>query len=127
MRQRGGPIYTEHPASHTHRVTKLAQLADSARVDWAGLALAVVTLAAYLLGADIDTTDVLVATILAAVGRGGMITAKRKAQQAHLIGLAKGAEEFVRQMRPEPKALPAAPEPTDDDPTAPIDVEERHG
>ena len=53
-------------------MTKLAQLADSARVDWAGLGLAVVALAAYLLGVDIDTAS----GVWTNPARNGDVTAK---------------------------------------------------
>ena len=104
-------------------MTKLAQLADSARVDWAGLGLAVVALAAYLLGVDIDTAFVLVSTILAAFGRGVAITAKRRAQQEHLIEIAKGAAALVKSLKPDPEE----PDPASDEDTGPIDTEERQG
>lgn len=103
-------------------MTKLAQLADSARVDWAGLGLAVVALAAYLLGVDIDTAFVLVSTILAAFGRGVAITAKRRAQQEHLIEIAKGAAAMAHALKAEPE-----PDPASDEDTGPIETEERQG
>lgn len=105
-------------------MTKLAQLADSARVDWAGLGLAGVALAAYLLGVDIDTALVLVGTILAAFGRGVAITAKRRAQQEHLIDIAKGAAAMAKSLslKVEPD-----PDPASDEDTGPIETEERQG
>ena len=101
-------------------MTKLAQLADSARVDWVGLGLAAVALAAYLLGVDIDTALVLVGTIVAAFGRGVAITSKRRAQQQHLIEIANGATALVKSLKPEP-------DPASDEDTGPIDTEERQG
>jgi hypothetical protein len=105
--------------------SKLAQLADSARVDWVGLGLAGVALAAYLLGVDIDTAFVLLSTILASFGRGVAITAKRRAQQEHLIEIAKGAAAMAHALK-EPLQSPD-PEPASDEDTRPIETEERQG
>lgn len=102
--------------------SKLAQLADSARVDWAGLGIAGVALAAYLLGVDIDTALVLVGTILAAFGRGVAITAKRRAQQEHLIEIAKSASAMAKSLKFDPD-----PDPASDEDTGPIETEERQG
>lgn len=82
-------------------LTKIATLADDPRVDWLGLALAVGAVVAGFLGVDLDAYDILVGTVLAALGRGSLITAKRRAQQAQLVEIATSTKQAIDAFRPE--------------------------
>jgi hypothetical protein len=106
-------------------VHAIAKFAATAKLDWAGLAIALVVLAlVYFAGMTIDGATVLVTNLLCALGRGALLTAKRKAEQAALLEVAAGVKAidvtplkvFVDDGVAE--AIVVGP----DDDTAPIDV-----
>lgn len=108
----------------------LRKLAASAHLDWAGLAIGLVTLALVMLaGLDVSAAEVLVGFVLSAFGRGAMLTSKRKAEQKALLELAAG----VKAINVTPlkvfvdDSVAEAVEVGPDDDTAPIDVKPEAG
>lgn len=77
----------------------LAQIADRPGIDWLGLSLSLVTLVAVTLGFDVDSLEILLGSSFAALGRGVLITAKRKMQQSAMIAMAESAKVFVGTLR----------------------------
>lgn len=95
-------------------LTKIALLADSPRVDWLGVALAVGAAIAHLAGVDLTVYDLIVTAVLGAIGRGALLTAKRRAQQAAMVDLATQARAGIEAFRPEP-APPTLAEPREEE------------